>query len=214
MSNLLDVQNRINTLLSRFVAEVKGSTAMSHTDLDKVAETVLVPLFKQVYGFRMLQNLNFSDGMNFPAVDLGDDEKRIAFQITSTSSSEKVKHTLEKFAAHQLYTRFDRLIVYILTEKQSSYSGQSFPQTFGGNFRFDIKTDIQDYTDLLRVISDFPIEKAEKVKEVLEAHFGEKHVQGNSPQQASIIVNSSGDNANIANIETMSGGTIDLSRKK
>ena len=94
--NLLDSQNRSITLISRFVAEVKGSRKESRTDINRVSEDVLILLLSEVYDHKNLENLNVSEGSNFPAIDLGDKEKRVAYQITSTSTSDKIKDTLKK----------------------------------------------------------------------------------------------------------------------
>ncbi len=46
--NLEQSQNRINYLMSLFVTEIKGGTAMGKTDLNKVAENILIPIIAEV----------------------------------------------------------------------------------------------------------------------------------------------------------------------
>src|SRR5438046_1677927 len=87
--NLQGCQHKINELMSRFVAEIKGSAAMSRTDANVVSESLLVPLFKSVYGYQKLRNLNHTEKSQFPAIDLADDEAQTAFQITATPTSGK-----------------------------------------------------------------------------------------------------------------------------
>jgi hypothetical protein len=172
---ILNSQNRINDLMSRFVLQVKGSSAMSRTDINRVAETVLIPLFKEVYGFTDLQNLN-AEGANFPGIDLGDDSARVAVQVTSETGSEKIQDTLEKFVRHKLYENYDRLIIYILTERPTSYSRRvlaKLDQLVGGRFTFDPARDIQDYRTLLRDISHLQVEQAQRVEDILVANFRE-----------------------------------------
>ena len=82
--NLKKSQDRINELMSIFVAQVKGAGAMSRTDINHVSENVLIPLFSEIYGHTELKNLNAEDS-NFPAIDLGDEKTGIAYQITSTA---------------------------------------------------------------------------------------------------------------------------------
>ena len=147
---LLHSQNRINELMSRFVAQIHGATAMGRTDINHVAETILIPLFSEIFDLHNLKNLNATEGKNFPGIDLGDENARIAFQVTSTSSSSKVKNTLQKFVDHKLYKKFDKLIIYILTEKQSSYSGSGYEEIIQETFTFDKDKDIIDYRDILR----------------------------------------------------------------
>ena len=180
--NLKKTQDRINELMSRFVVQIKGATAMSRTDINRISEDVLIPLFSEIYGHTELKNLNVED-TNAPAIDLGDKETRTGYQITSTPSSQKVKQTLEKFVAHKLYEEYDHLVIYILTEKQSSYQSRKFDEIIDGKFTFDKENDIRDYQDLLREISGFPLEKARKVEDILEQHFGDGDKQDDDEPQ-------------------------------
>jgi hypothetical protein len=55
--NLLTVQNRINELMSKFVTQIKGATAMGRTVINRVSKTILIPLFVELYGYKNLKNL-------------------------------------------------------------------------------------------------------------------------------------------------------------
>ena len=178
--NLKKCRDKINEMMSRFVAQVEGSIAMDMLDINRVSEDVLIPLFSEVYGHTGLKNLNVSEGSNFPAIDLGDEKARTAYQITSTSDSGKIKDTLRKFVAHRLYERYDRLIIYILTKKQDAYRVR-FDEIIPEEFSFDKDKDILDYRDLLREISGFPLEKTRRVANILEQHFGERR-EDDKPQ--------------------------------
>ena len=172
--NLKKSQDRINELMSIFVVQVKGAGAMSRTDINHVSENVLIPLLSEIYGHTDLRNLNVSEDPNFPAIDLGDEKTKTAYQITSTSSSEKIKDTLKKFVKYKLYEEYDRLVIYILTEKQETYQGRGFEEIIQGKFTFDKENDIHDYRDLLKEISGFPLEKSRRIQNILEQHFGDK----------------------------------------
>jgi len=50
--NQLTSINRIATLLSRFVVEVKTLNAINQYGINFLAENVLIPIFKEVYGFK------------------------------------------------------------------------------------------------------------------------------------------------------------------
>src|ERR687886_871022 len=177
--NLEQSQNRIKHLMSLFVTQIKCGTAMGKTDLNKVAENILIPIIAEVYGYRNLENLNFTKGSNYPSVDLGDETARVVFQITATRGIEKVKDTLRKFIEHQdkLYEKYDKLIIYILTEKQNSYSDTEINKIINGKLNFDPKKDIWDYRDILKEVSNFQIDRARKVEKILEDNFGQKRKQ-------------------------------------
>ncbi|NJN92491.1 MAG: SMEK domain-containing protein [Leptolyngbyaceae cyanobacterium SL_5_14] len=181
---LLNLQNRINELLSIFVAQVKGATAMGRTDINKVAETVLIPLFKEVYGYAELKNLNLVEGSNYPAVDLGDEKARVAIQVTSTSDSDKVKDTLSGFVKYKLYEKFDHLFIYILTEKQKTYTGRGYQDIIQNQFSFNKDTDIRDYRDLLAIISNLQADQLRRILSCLEGSI--KTSYSNTPLRENV----------------------------
>ena len=166
-------ENRINELIARFVVQVKGSTATSKTDINRISENVLIPLFSKIYGHTDLKKLDVSEGHNYPGIDLGDKETRTAYQVTSRRDVGKIKDTLEKFVAHKLYETYDHLIIYILREKRK-YQGQGFDEIIQGKFCFDKENDIRDYRDLLREISGLDFDKVRRIEDILEQHFGEE----------------------------------------
>ena len=171
--NLLESRNRINTLMSIFVTQMRGATAMGQTDTNKVSETVLIPLFVEVYGYKNLRNLNTTERVNYPAIDLGDSVARVAIQITSTTNLNKVKDTLRKFGDSELYQEFDKLIIYMLTEKQQTYSKNACKAIVQGRFDFEPDRDILDYRDVLKEIIGFQIDKTRRIQDILEDNFGE-----------------------------------------
>lgn len=166
------VQIRIRELISLFVTQVKGATAQGDLFLNSLAEPFLIPLLREVYDLPNLRSLNHTERKNFPAIDLADDDARVAIQVTATSTSEKVKETLRLFREHSLYERYDRLIVYILSEKQTRYSGSRYDDIVEGYFAFDREQDIVDYRDVLSVVAGFEVDRAERVLDILETNFG------------------------------------------
>jgi len=158
--------------MSLFVTEIKSFTAMSRTDSNRVSETILIPLFKELYGFAKLRNVNSTEKINFPGIDLADDDARVAIQVTSTSNNDKVKHTLTQFRENELYNKYDRLVIYILTERQRSYSDNLYSGIIQNKFAFSTVSDIWDYQTILRDVEKLQIDQALKVQEVLEKNFG------------------------------------------
>ena len=165
--------------MSMFVTQVRGASAMGHTDINKDSETVLIPLFAEVYGYKSLRNLNTTERVNYPAIDLADDDARVAFQITSQKDLDKVKKTLRMFVDRELHEKYDTLFIYVLTEKQGSYSEDPCKEIVHGRFDFDPNRDILDYQDVLKKIGSFEIGKTGSIQEILEAYIGEgKTFQG------------------------------------
>ncbi len=161
---------------------------MGRTDINRVAETVLVPILREVYGYQDLKNLNDSRGANYPAIDLGDETARIAIQVTATSTIDKVKHTLQGFIEHELHKTFDRVQVYILTEKQKTYSVRSLQAITKDKVQFDPKRDILDYQDLLEQIATFQVEQLERICNILEANFGDSNIVSSSKKDNTFLL--------------------------
>jgi HEAT repeat protein len=171
--NLLRSQHRISQLLAVFVAQVKEYGAAQRTDINRVAESVLVPLFREVYGYLQLEDLNRTEGPNFAGIDLGDRQAKVAVQVTSTPTTAKVRHTLEQVLKRDLFQDYQRIVIYVLTEKQKSYPAETLSKLTNG--RFDAKRDILDHRDLFRAITStgLTLEQTQTVERLLEEHFGQ-----------------------------------------
>jgi len=85
----LTIDNDIALRFSCFVTSVKAFNAMDRTDINRVAQNILVPIFAETYGFSDLRNLDIGSDANFPGIDLADDTARVDIQVTSTSGIEK-----------------------------------------------------------------------------------------------------------------------------
>ena len=172
--NLKKSQDNVIDLMLRFVQRVKAETAMYRRDINLISENVLIPLLSEIYEHKELKNLNSSDKSNFPAIDLGDEKTRTAYQITSRFRSEKIKDTIKKFVDHKLYEKYHRVVIYILTEKPQTYHGRGLDDIIQNKFSFDKERDILDYRDLLEQISGFSLDKLRRVEEILEQQFGDE----------------------------------------
>lgn len=169
----MDHQSLLNEVKKEFielVMNVEASSAMSLFDTHRIAEKIMLPLFKIIMDWKDLRNLNAEDGENFPAIDLADDVARVAIQVTGTSGLEKVKRTLEKFLKHKLNDSYDRVVIYVLTNKQSTYSQKSIDRVLQKNITFSAVDDILDYTDLLKEIAKLPPDKVISALETLKSY--------------------------------------------
>ncbi len=172
--NQLDTINRIISLLSRFVTEVKGFNAINQYGINLISENILIPIFQEVFGYRHLVNLN-REKINYAGIDLGDKVNKVAFQITATSNNAKVKHTLNQFVKNNYYKDYNTLFIYIITEKEDSYSEREYHEIIQGKFKFSAKDNILDNRDLIRLInslSDYKILK--HIEELLEQQFSDQ----------------------------------------
>lgn len=144
---ILDLQNEFRGLVAQFRNEIEAASAMGHFDAHKVAENVICGLLRELCDWPDLHNLN-AEQVNFPGIDLADDTNRIAVQVTATADIAKIKHTIEQFISHDLHQRYDRLIVYVLTTKQGSYSQAAIDTAGEGIIQFSANQDIWGYQEL------------------------------------------------------------------
>jgi len=107
-------------------------------------EFLIKNILNIIYDWELV-NLNTIKS-NYPSIDLGDFANRVAIQITSTKTSEKVNYTLKKFFEYNLNSDFDELFVFILKDKQGSYTITEKQNTL---MPFDESKHILDFSDIL-----------------------------------------------------------------
>ncbi|SIQ67809.1 hypothetical protein SAMN05421829_1063 [Aromatoleum tolulyticum] len=95
---------------------VKSRSKRGHTDLNRDCETFFRDVLNMVYGFE-LDNLNES-ALNTAAIDLADEGRKLCVQVTATADAAKIKKTIELFIKHQLYKKYDTLVILMLIEKK------------------------------------------------------------------------------------------------
>jgi hypothetical protein len=169
-----ELLQRSVSLLGRFAFEVRVSNALGLFDINTIAEDLLVPIFATILDCPNLKNQNRIQ-MNFPAIDLGCNVSRISIQITSDASSSKIDETLRKFQSHGLHADFDKVLVYVLTERQKTYSSKALASTVASlPIQFSMSDHILDFHDLAQLIGKLPNEKILLVCDLLEAEFKKK----------------------------------------
>ncbi|WP_394884248.1 SMEK domain-containing protein [Clostridium butyricum] len=105
--------------------------------------------------------------MNFPAIDLGDREKRICYQVTSTNEFNKIKETIKKFDNKKLYTQYDFIKILIIGQKGKYRKKEIISKTF----KFQLNTNVIDLGDLTTKIGALSKEKIEEVLDYLKNNF-------------------------------------------
>lgn len=170
--NQLELLQSISKYFARFSEQVKLFNSNNEFHINIHAENLLVKVLNIVYDLKLI-NLNQSKSGNYAAIDLLDDDpaKKIAFQITSTNTIEKVKDCIQKFFRNGIYKKVNSLNIYILTNKQNSYSKDSIQKKINEeidilikqksieksaeiDFQFDPNVNILDKTDLYKKLNE------------------------------------------------------------
>ena len=166
--------NKARDLLALWVHKINLSSAIDFYDINKVSENLCANLLNEIYGY-LLINLN-PEKRNFPAVDLGCDVKKIAFQITATKEADKVKEkiesTLEKFVNHNLQSRFTDGVrfLFLTTDKLVKLTDANKKKYQGIYSGFDEKhlLTLQDLTQEIQVLYNKDNERFCRVLKILE----------------------------------------------
>ena len=177
----IELINGFRENLSRLVVEVETSVAMNQLDINIICEDVICGLMRELYDFEALRNLNSEEKVNYPGIDLADDEARVAIQVTSDKSLKKVKDTLCKIIKHRLTEKYNRIIIYCLTRRQQSYSKGAISAVCGEEIRFDVSSDILDYRDIAaRAVTVAP-ERLQAAFDHISAYMdgSDTHASGN-----------------------------------
>lgn len=149
---------KIIELLSFLKAKVELSNPINLTDVNIYSENFYRDFLNLVYGYK-LQNINIIE-QNATAIDLGDEEKKIAFQITSTSDLSKTKKTVAAFIKKNLYEKYDRLVIFNITTKANHRDNFVGDQA---TYQLDTKQDIWDISNLIKVINDLSLERIKEI---------------------------------------------------
>ena len=155
---LLKIRNQITA----YQLNVKSDNKAHRYNINDRAESFTIPLFKLIFEWENLVDLN-KETSNYPGVDLGDYDKRIAVQVTSDTTLEKVKHTLSQFVDREYYEDFDRLLIFMIQEKLDNYNKKTIKNICGDKINFNPDKDIVDLGGLMRFVKGFSLSKLEKI---------------------------------------------------
>lgn len=151
---------QINAQIAILRVEIEQASSMGLHNLNKYSENFVMKILNLMYGYQ-LENLN-GETTNFPGLDLGDKKIGIAYQVTSTRTSEKVDSTLSKCIKYEHYILFPQINIFITTQKQTSYTIKT---TTSPHFSFDWKENVLDFNELLKNISQASPETIKNIRD-------------------------------------------------
>lgn len=171
--NIEILKKTIIRYLSVLSYYVENLDSIHYFDINTTAEDFFKELLNIIYSAKY-ENINIVE-MNACAIDLGDKENRIAIQVTSDKTSQKIKYTIKKFLEKKLYNQYDKLLILVITDKQESYTSVFDTK---GKFNFSNK-DIIDHKDISKEINKADEKKLEQILQYLESQFYIPYMQKN-----------------------------------
>lgn len=161
---------KINSYLGSLKNYVELNNSINLTDINKLSEDFFAELLNRVFDLDLV-NMNLIE-YNYPAIDLGDKDSRICYQVTATNDGEKIQYTLSKFNEYSLNEKFDELYIFILTNKKN------YSRTFKVYDTGFTKSNIMDTTDLIKEISRMKnIKKIKNILDYLESELNDGFVE-------------------------------------
>lgn len=102
---------------SELTSRIKLSNKLNLTDINIYCENDLIQILNNIYKWQ-LYNAN-KQNKNAKAIDLLDDNNRIAIQITSDTSTKKIKDSLTKFQETP-FSNYDFYMFYLTDDLPKS----------------------------------------------------------------------------------------------
>lgn len=162
--------DEITEQLAILTHKVKLQNGLNLTDLNIHAENFFRDFLNLLYGFR-LHNCN-AEIHNAAAIDLRDEENRIAIQVTSNSRREKIQYTVETFCEQGSDEIYDRLVILLLGEGRSYRKDFEFERSNRSSFIVRRNEDIWDLQKLMRDIGNLTLDRLHEIRDFLVRELG------------------------------------------
>lgn len=146
-------------------------------DLHKIVEDFFKEILNITYNYSLV-NLN-KVRCNHPGLDLGDKHNKIAFQITSMNTSDKINETLKKITI-QLGKQYKTINIFIVGEKQKKYT---IDKTLASKYKFDPQKNAFDLNDLIKEITMLDIDKLNQIYEIFRREFMQVKIEFEIPDK-------------------------------
>lgn len=175
-NGLLDTLNEISTYLATLALQVRAEALAGLGSRNKVAEHVLLPVLRRVYGAPGLVNTN-TLAANFPGIDLYDESSGLGVQVTSDSTAGKITETIETLVAGTVPLK--RLVIALAGDTTPNWKARTrakWEDATQGRFAFEPGADVLAFDRLLGRIQVLPLPEIAEIAAELRALVRGTHV--------------------------------------
>jgi len=168
-NSLLDTLNEISTSLATLSFQVRAEALAGLGSRNKVAEHILLPVIRRVYGAPGLVNTNTLTA-NFPGIDLYDPSSGLGVQITSELTTTKITGTIKTMVTGTV--QLTRLVIALASDNTPRYRPDTrakWKRETQGRFEFDPEADVLAFDRLLSRIQHLPPPAIEAIAAELRA---------------------------------------------
>ncbi|MDW0114005.1 SMEK domain-containing protein [Sporosarcina saromensis] len=129
---------------TQIVTYTKLQNKLGQYDFSKELELVTKDILNTLFGF----NLKFleSEQANHPGIDLGDIKNKIAVQVTSQNTKNKITTTLNLFKKHKLEKNYSKILIVI-------WNLEKAPTSVESDIPYDIMTPV-DFVNVFKGLND------------------------------------------------------------
>jgi hypothetical protein len=183
-------------------AQVKTRNRLGLTDLTVYAEN----FFRDILNILLnanLKNLN-AERANEPGLDLGDKSKKLAIQVTSTGTTQKVDKTLEKITEQQTKD-YSRVVVLVIGQGQGSYSPDS---VLAAKVGFSAVRDIWNMESLSRLALSLEIAPLQELHRLIRSNCIRLRVELEIPDEDGTYPTNGFDQWEAIPAATMGSGAV------
>ena len=163
---------------------VKISGRLNFTNIHIHAESFFCHLLNHMYEANF-QNANI-DSSNEEAIDLKDNNIKKVIQVTSNKTKRKIEGTLSKEILKELKEDGFELEFLFIHSDCKNLKKQNYKNPY--EIEFSPENSLIDLTDLLRIISNFEIDKLSGVYIFFRKEFGDKISQENTTRNLTILL--------------------------
>lgn len=153
-------------ILSIWERKIHINNKLGLYNLSTLSENIIRDLFNIIFE---KENYNLENANlfipNVDSIDLKDDTNKIAIQVTTNNSYEKVKHTVDLFVDKNHYLNYDKLLIVIIDKKIGNWKNYQH-----NGYEFNIKN-VLYLEDIIKFIKDLPPDKIATVRYYLEQEY-------------------------------------------
>ncbi|BCG63636.1 MAG: hypothetical protein methR_P1364 [Methyloprofundus sp.] len=161
--------DNISRMLAITRYDIEHHQAINDLSLNIHGENYFRDVFNFVYGYSF-ENANF-ETKNAASVDLIDQSKKLAYQITTTRTKEKIEKTLIALTKPK-YKDYEVKIFYLLDK--SKPNSQTIKEV-EDKFEVTLSECLFDYTDLIKSIENLETKKIIELNEKYFINIGSKY---------------------------------------
>jgi WD40 repeat protein len=172
MKEIYEVK-QVRMMLAQWVAAVKISGYEGYYDINRVSENLAMRLLNALYDYE-LENLNWANP-NCPVIDLGCKKTKLAIQVTSRLTWQKISRNLNSFFNNDEFSEYQSGIRYFIISDEEPRFGKNNQEYISKKFPdFVIKEHLITIPRFMKQIERCYSEdknRFKKIQRILEEEF-------------------------------------------